>query len=269
LEVVFARRSLAGALGRQTGGRVTMTDLQETLRRLASRFVAWDIMKPATELVSADSEADARKRLEENPRFDIIPIFSGGTPLAFLERGQPHAKTIQIPHLVGAGTPIPDVVDSMSDRRFVFVVGRHEVIGLIHFSDLNDPVVKLPFFVLLEGVERRLADAVEGLVTEDVIPELIRDPKRLDAIRQKMAKLRKDEADRDWVTLMYFREILEAAVYFRKVSLEVDQIEQLSGIRNRVDHAAGEELIECHQDVKRLSRVRKLCISIMLDEPAA
>lgn len=169
-----------------------MTDLQETLRRLASRFVARDIMKPATELVSADSEAHARKRLEENPRLDVIPIFRGGTLLAFQERGQPRAETIQIRHLVGAGTPIPDVVDSMSDRRFVLVVGRHEVIGLIHFSDLNDPVVKLPFFVLLEGVERRLADAVDGLVTEDVIPELIRDPKRVDAIRLKMAQVAKE-----------------------------------------------------------------------------
>lgn len=246
-----------------------MTDIQETLQRLANRFVARDIMKPATELVSADSEADARKRLEENPRFDIIPIFSGGTLLSFMERDQPRMKTIQIPHLVGAGTPIPDVVDSMSDRRFVFVVGRHEVIGLIHFSDLNDPLVKLPFFVLLEGVERRLADAVKGLVTKDVIPKLIRNLKRVDDIHQKMANLRKNEADRDWVTLMYFSEILEAAVYFRKVSLEVNQIEQLSLIRNRVDHAAGKELIERHQDVKRLSRVRKLCIRIMLDGPSA
>ena len=107
-----------------------MTDLQEALRRLASRFVAQDIMRTANKLVSGDSEADARKRLEGNPRFDIIPIFSGGTLLAFLERGQARAKAIEIPHLVGAGTPIPDVVDSMSGRRFVLVVGReHPVIS--------------------------------------------------------------------------------------------------------------------------------------------
>jgi hypothetical protein len=244
-----------------------MTDLQETLRRLARRFVAQDIMKPRNQLVCADSEADAPKRLQENPPYDIIPILSGGKVLAFLERGQPRRETIQIQHLVGAATPILDLVDTMSERRFVFVLGRHEVIGLIQFSDLNDPVVKLPFFVLLEGVERRLVDALQGLVTEDVIPELIRDAKRVDAIRKKMAKLQDDKADRDWVTPMYFREILEAAVHFRKVSLEVVQIEELSAIRNRVVHAAREELIERHGDVKRLSLVRHLCMSIMLEEP--
>ena len=182
-----------------------MTNFQETLRRLASRFVARDIMKPAGELVSAESEAGARRRLEENPCFDIIPIASNGRLLAFLERGESRPKTIQIQHVIGAGTPIPDVVDSLCDRRFVFVVGRHDIVGLVHFSDLNDPVVKLPFFVLLEGVERRLADAIKGLVTEDVLSDLIRDQQRLDAIRGKMDKLRTDKADRDWVTLMYFR----------------------------------------------------------------
>ena len=126
-----------------------MTELMETIQRLANGFVARDIMTPADQLVCADSEAGARLRLEENLRFDIIPILSGGRLLAFLERDQPCPKTIQISHLVSANTPILDTVDRLCDRRFVFVLGRGEVIGLIQFSDLNDPVVKLPFFVLV------------------------------------------------------------------------------------------------------------------------
>jgi len=245
-----------------------MTYFQETLRRLASRFVARDIMKPTGELVSADSEDGARWRLEENPEYDIIPIAGNGKLLAFLERGQSRQRRIQIQHVIGAGTPISDVVDSLCDQRFVFVVGRHEVIGLVHFSELNDPVVKLPFFVLLEGVERRLADAIKGLVTDEVLPDLIQDQQRLDGIRGKMAKLRTNQADRDWVTLMYFREILEAAKYFRKLSLESEKIELLSVIRNRVGHAAAEEPVESHTDVQQLSQARQLCISILINGSA-
>lgn len=245
-----------------------MTDLQETLRRLASRFVAWDIMKPAGELVSADSESGAQRCLKENPSYDIIPISSEGKLSAFLERGQSRRRVIQIQHVISAGTPIPDVVDSLCDRRFVFVVGRHEVIGLVHFSDLNDPVVKLPFFVLLEGVERCLTDAIKGLVTDEVLPKLIRVQQRLDGIRGKMDKLRTGKADRDWVTLMYFREILEAAVYFQKLSLESKQIELLSAIRNRVSHAATEGLVESYIDVQRLSQARHLCIDILVNGSA-
>jgi hypothetical protein len=105
-------------------------------------------MIPAEQLASAETEAQARSLLDENSRYDVIPLYSGGNLLSFLERGQARPKTIQIQHIVGAGTPIPEVVDSLCEQRYFFVVGRHEVIGFIHFSNLNDPVVKLPFFVL-------------------------------------------------------------------------------------------------------------------------
>jgi hypothetical protein len=245
-----------------------MTDLRETLQRLANRFLAHDIMTPAEHLVCADTEEQARRLLNENPQFDVIPLVSGGKILAFLERGH-GPKRIQVYHTVSAGTPIPDIVDSLCDRPYCFVIGRHEIIGLIHFSDLNDPVVKLPFFVLLEGVERQFADQIKDLLTADVLPVVIRDPQRVKALRDKMANLQAGNAERDWVTLLYFREILETAVHFHKLSLQVPEIEDLSTFRSRVAHAAGDELIEKHGDVKRLSRVLELCVDILLGGRAA
>jgi hypothetical protein len=246
-----------------------MTDIQETLRRLANRFAARDIMKPAQDLVCAATEDEARRLLAENACYDIIPIRDGHRLSSFLERDQQRPRVIQIQHVVGAGTPIPEVVDSLSDRRFVFVVGSREVIGLLHFSDLNDPVVKLPYFVLVEGVERRLADCLRDRVTNAVLADLIRDPVRLKALRNKMTKLRGDHADRDWVTLMYFREVLDAAVHFGTLSLTAVEIEDLSVTRTRVAHAAADELVESHGDVRRLSRVRQLCTDILLGRKKA
>ncbi len=115
-------------------------------------------MKPADDLVQAATEGEARHLLVQHPQYDIIPIRNGGRIVSFLERDQQRTRVIMIQHVVSSGTPILDVVDSLSDRTFVFVVGCGEVIGLLHFSDLNDPVLKLPYFVLLDGVERRLAD---------------------------------------------------------------------------------------------------------------
>lgn len=242
-----------------------MTDIHQTLGRLANIVVAGHIMKSVEELVSADSEASARDRLAEYLDYDIIPIRSGGKIRAFLERGQSRQKVIQIQYVIGGGTPILDVVDSLSDQQFVFVVGRGEVVGFVHFSDLNDPVVKLPFFVLLEGVERRLGDAIEGLVTKQVLSDLIRDKPRLEDIYRDMDKLQASRADRDWVTLMSFSEILHAAVHFGKVPLHTQQIEVLSGIRNRVCHPATGQLVGAHPDVRRLKQVRDMCIRILED----
>ena len=242
-----------------------MASLQETLQRLAQGFVARDIMVPLERLTRADDEATATHKLEQNPQYDIIPMPQKGRLSAFLERGATRAKTIQIQHVVSAETPIPDLLNSLCDQRHIFVVGRHEVIGLIHFSDLNDPIVKLPFFVLLEGLERQVVDAIRPLVHEDTLSAFLKDAKRLVNIKADMAKLRKRRADRDWVTLLYFREVIDAAVEFKKLPLRTKEIEDLSAVRNRVAHAAADQLVETQADVRRLGRVWKLCEDLLFE----
>jgi hypothetical protein len=73
----------------------------------------------------------------------------------------------------------------------------HEVIGLIHSSDLNDPSVKLPFFVLLEGLERQVTDAIRPRVHEDTLSVFLKDRTRLADLKTNMAKRRKRGADRN------------------------------------------------------------------------
>lgn len=245
-----------------------MTDLRETLRRLARRFVARDVMVPREELTCAEDQHDAEQKLETHPKFDVIPIRQADRLVWFLERGESKPRTIQVQHVIGPETPITDLVDSLCDQKFVFVIERHEVVGLIHFSDLNDPVVKLPYFVLLEGVERQVADSVRSLVQKESLPQFIRDPNRVSQIMAKMNKLRANDADRDWVTVLYFREILEAACHLDKLSLKVPEIEDLSAVRTRVAHAATEELVETHSDVQRLTNVGRLCSSILFSDRA-
>jgi hypothetical protein len=246
-----------------------MTDLRETLRRLARRFVARDLMTPRDELVCAEDQREAEQKLEAHPKFDVIPIRQADRLVHFLERGQSRPRTIQLQHVIGPETPILDIVDSLCDQKFVFIVERHEVAGLVHFSDLNDPIVKLPYFVLLEAVERQVADSVKNLVQEELLPQFIANSERVTLIKSKMKKLKAKHAEREWVTILYFGEILDAARYLGKLPLEVSEIKDLSAVRTRVDHAATEELVEEHSDVTRLRNVTSLCSSILLGERAA
>jgi hypothetical protein len=93
---------------------------------------------------------------------------------------------------VSAGTPILDLVGTFCDRQHLFVLGQCEIVGLIHFSDLNDPVVKLPYFLLLEGLERKIADSIRESVNNNALSQIITDPKRLANIRGKMSDLKKN-----------------------------------------------------------------------------
>ncbi len=85
----------------------------------------------------------------------------------------------------------------------------------------------------------------------------------------KMSDLQKKQADRDLVTLLHFREILESARHFGKLQLDTTQIEDLSCIRNRVAHAASDELVESQQDVRRLSRVHRICMNLLFESRGA
>jgi hypothetical protein len=246
-----------------------MTDLFDTLQRLITSFVASDIMIPKDQILSAENEVKALQLLNQNPQYDVIPLNSNGHLVGFLERGNAKSKRIQIEDAVSAGTPILDIVGSFCDRQHLFVLGQCEIIGLIHFSDLNDSVVKLPYFLLLEGLERKITDSIRPSVNEHALSRIITDPKRLREIMGKNSELQNKKADRDLVSLLYFREILESACYFDKLQLETSRIEDLSCIRNRVAHAAADELIESQQDVRRLIRVHRICMDLLFGTRSA
>jgi len=231
------------------------------LQRLARDFVARDIMTPSDQFTRAASAAGAAEVFGKDKRFDVIPIPEKGRVVEFWESHTAQSGTIGIQHVVSADTPILDLVDSLRDRRFVFVVGQHDVVGLVHFSDLNDAVVKLAFFALLTGLEHKAAELIRGCVRCDNLEDFVENS--TGRYKREMKKLRGKGANRDWVTLFSFPDVLKAAAKSGKLrpELEASQVADLKKVRNSVAHAAGEPLVEAHpEDVQRLGRVRDLCI---------
>src|ERR1700738_2740624 len=132
-----------------------MRSLEYTLETLSKMFTARDIMTEIGDLVCAHGEAEARKILNDHSEFDVIPIYKA-TLTSFLERGSKRARPITIKDLVSETISMLDIVDVLADRKFCFVLGNRSICGMIHFSDLNNHVVKIPFFVLFEALEQQL-----------------------------------------------------------------------------------------------------------------
>ncbi len=44
---------------------------------------------------------------------------------------------------------------------------RNRIAGYVHYSDLNNDAVKLPFFILFENVEHHLVERLRPLINED------------------------------------------------------------------------------------------------------
>jgi hypothetical protein len=142
-----------------------MPSHDETLTRLAREFVVRDIMIPASDLVCAAGTPAAVELLERYPDFDMIPLVAQDSLTAYLERAGSGPRPLRMSDLVSDATSILDIVAILTARPRLFGLVRNRIGGYVHFSDLNRPIVKLPFFVLLEAVERRFFDMLSAVPT--------------------------------------------------------------------------------------------------------
>ena len=239
-----------------------MSTLTDTLTRLAREFAVRDIMIPEFDLVCSSDASEAAKLLVKYPDFDMIPIRTRGVLTAFLERGGSTPRAIRVDDLVSDATSIFDAVDILTTRPRAFVLVRDRVQGYVHFSDLNRPIVKLPFFVLLEAVERYYFDMLGAEIT----PELLRtvlDPKRCSDLTSKMQRLKISRSNLNWATLLSFKELLLCARRLRSIGCEIADIDSLSKVRNLVCHAATDLLVEDHSHVRRLAGDKSTCLRLL------
>lgn len=242
------------------------TQFMETLERLALAFTAQDIMVSKRGLLCAKDEVSARKLLEDNPDFDVIPIEQNGILSSYVERGSGQPKPICPPSVVSGNAPILDVVDILKEQQFCFVLVKNSIEGYVHFSDLNRDIVKLPFFFILHALEHRLVTEIGSLIDESSL-EVVLDPERTKAVKDRIGYQRENRANLGLVNLLHFREIVQFACHFGKLKLKKEEISVISHARNLVCHA-GRPLVERHDDVRRLVEAKRICVSCFENAPA-
>jgi len=238
-----------------------MSKIEKTLESLAETFKASDIMVTVDRLVIAHNEESARRLFRSKRNLDMIPIKSGNSLESYMERNYHRSTRIVEADIIRENTKILDVVDVLQSRKFSFVGTPSKINGLVHFSDLNNHLVKLPFFVIFEAFEEHLANEIRSLVDASNLPSILGE-ERFSTIEKKMQSLRKTRADLDWISLLSFEGIARCASYFGKIAQTSEQIKRISIVRNRVAHA-GEPFVRRHGDVRRLSEVRKICMSVL------
>jgi len=237
-----------------------MPRLEQTLQRLGLSFTVRDIMVPKERLVCASGEVDAPRISEQNRDYNIIPIQDNGVLIAFYERDAKSSRSITVQDLVGSDTTIMDLVDVLSGREFCFALVGNEIGGYVHFSDLNNPLVKLTFYVIFEAFEQHLLTAINPVTEQDVQQTL--GLHRLSRIKKEVEKAQTNRANLSLENFLYLPEILRIAVAKHKLSLDEKRDQSIRMFRNRVSHA-GWSLVENHEDVRTLVEVKTSCIAVL------
>ncbi len=235
--------------------------LHDTLKRIAMAFTVRDIMASEEKIVRAPDITTAQKLLKQNPDFDVIPIEQNGNMVSYIEQGSEKTKSIQANDIISDATSIIDLVGILKDKKFCFILVRNSISGYVHFSDLNNHIVKLPFFIILEALERNLIEKIGALTNEKTL-ELVLGPKRAGELRKTMGDLKMKRADLDWPNLLSFKDIVQFNCHFEKIKLNREQVYIISKTRNLVCHAS-QPLIDNYEDVKRLFEAKEICLSIL------
>jgi hypothetical protein len=241
-----------------------MPQLGQTLQRLGLSFTARDIMVPKERLVCAAVETDAPRISELYPDYNIIPIQDNGVLKAFYERDTKASRSITVQDLVSGEASVVDLVEILSGREFCFALVGNEIGGYVHFSDLNNPLVKLTFYVIFEAFERHLLTAISP-VTEQTIEDTL-GLKRLNRIKERVQNAQADRANLSLENFLYLPEILRIAVAKGKLSRDEERDKSIRMFRNRVSHA-GWSLVERHGDVKTLIEAKRICMAVLDGAP--
>lgn len=240
-----------------------MLNIKDTLQRLATTFNARDIMVPKAKLIRAKDAITAKILFEQYPAFDVIPISQSGMLSAYIERGINQVRPIRLQNVVSDTTSILDIVDILKKRSFCFVLAKQDISGYIHFSDLNNRIVKLPYFLIFEALEEKMVEKIksEDLVINNNLNKILGE-KRTKEIKKRMRRMEKNRSDLKLMNLLSFNEIVRIANHLKKVKLKQKQIDILSKVRNLVCHA-DRPFVEKHNDVKRISEAKRICILLL------
>lgn len=236
--------------------------VDDILAQLGAAFAVRDIMTRYEDLQLVDDEREARQFFEEQEDYDYTASPKTGRITTYYKRNDPNGHPLRHEDLLSDGTGLLDLLDLLAARDFFFVLSANRICGFVHFSDLNDELVKLPLFVLLAAAERWLWRKVrEGLTEAELRSALVSD--RLEQVLKRFKEAREQRADRDLEGLLFFGEILKLAKNRGMLpQISSNDRGRLNDTRNRVAHH-DRLLIEKHKDVRKLAKVRDLCRELM------
>ncbi len=154
-----------------------------------------------------------------------------------------------------------DLISHLENKKFVFVFCGNKIGGFIHFSDLNNELVKLPLYLLFQAVESNLILKLDDKINEELLIKNLGNERYQD-IKKKMENLKKNNANLNWFSLLYFGEIIRIACALNIIKMKGNEIDVVAKVRNLISHS-GEPLVKKHIDVKKIVDAKKICYRIL------
>jgi hypothetical protein len=233
-----------------------------TLERLAATFTVRDVMVPKGRLVCGHDDDECRRLLDEHDDFNLIPLVTSDRLTAYVERELGSREIDLHEDVISDSTSLLDLIDVLRDRTFSFVLAGDRIGGYVHFSDLNNRLVELSLYVLLQAVEHHLIGRIKPLGEGELVAALGGD--EAGRLRRLLDRLARNDADLDLFSVMRLKHILSLARARRIIDLGDGDIAKVYRIRNSLSHAQS-PLVKTHADVATVAWAKSYCFALLDD----
>ena len=125
---------------------------------------------------------------------------------------------------------------------------------------MNHPYVRIPFFGLIQVLERSVWSKIEGLIDEEGIAKATE--LSVKKILKEREKNKRERVDLGWTGIFTFPKILRLANYYGALNITEEQIDILNDVRNRLAHS-DRNLIDTRADIPHVSMAQNLALKLL------
>ena len=123
--------------------------IENLFYRLNEVFSVKDI---SNKLVTAGSFEEA-KSIHSQMKFDRVPIKEGEKIQTYYDCNSDSERKIETHEIISESTGVLEALNHLSKRDFFFVLSKNDITHIVHYSDLNNPLVFVPIYTLISYSE--------------------------------------------------------------------------------------------------------------------
>lgn len=236
---------------------MTRIRVEEQLLLLKRQYLVERVMIDRKRLTRATTEEEAKAYYGD---YDVVPFPKTGIINGYFSKYHIGPNDIEKSVLIGGGTSILDLIELFSQRNFYFVLHANEVAGFIHYSDLNQPYVRIPLYGIMQIVETTSWNKINDLIDEKDIKDVV--TRSFDRLLSTKKKNERNNVGQGWIGVLNLPEILRLARLYRKNKLSDTEIEDIRLVRNKLAHPHG-NLVDKKEDISALATGYKSCMKII------
>jgi hypothetical protein len=234
--------------------------IDSTLERLALTFTVRDIMVPRSSLVCGKSSEECFRLLHEHHDYNLIPLVTDSRVTGYVDR-QLGQRSIDLHEdVISDSMSLMDLMDVLRRRTFSFVLVGGRIGGYVHFSDLNNRLVELSFYVLLQAVEHHLIGRIKPLAEGELVDVL--GGGRAGQLKKLMSRQALKDANLDIFSVVQLKDILAIAKARTIIDVSDERIDEVYRVRNSVSHAES-PLVGSHAEVESVAWVKDYCLGLL------